>query len=260
MTRARRYVVIGLVAVLLAAFVPPSAGHVASAQHASQQGDGAALAGVTLVSRDDSGLRERRGARRTSGEADTATDDAPATANLSVAHVSQVTQGESTRIPVTLGTASAATISVGGPRYNYQVNATLRDGNGDGRVGVVFSTEAAGRTAPTLRAADDADGVTRAGRETPLDGMIDASDYRVTLVRGPDPDREPVDRGTLVVHDGAGGRDHTDRGDGGQPTPAPPDRVAAQPTTVPLDAAGTLSVGIGLSILALGVLLESRRA
>ncbi len=177
--------------------------------------------------------------------------------SLSVAHVTQGTVGETVRMAVRLGNASVATVTVGGPEFNYEVTGMVRDGNGDGRVDVRFDTTAAGRDAPTLGVANASDEVTPVGKETALDGALDPADYDVTVTRGTDADAPPADVGTLVVHDSAWEPTAT------EPEPERPRAVG--PTSdgvvasIPLDAAGTIAIGLGLALLSLRILFVSRR-
>ncbi|WP_367175279.1 BGTF surface domain-containing protein [Haloarcula rubripromontorii] len=118
--------------------------------------------------------------------------------------VSNVQQGDTGRIPIVLTTADAATISIGSPASNYEINATLRDGNGDDRVSLLFDTTAAGHDDPTLETAADADAVAvESGSEVALDSQLAATDYDLSLYRGTDATGQPDAIGTLVVTDGA---------------------------------------------------------
>ncbi|EMA05563.1 hypothetical protein C437_12955 [Haloarcula vallismortis ATCC 29715] len=116
--------------------------------------------------------------------------------------VSRVTQGDTGRIPIVLATADAATVSIGSPDTNYEINATVRDGNGDSRVVLLFDTTAAGHDEPTLETAADADAVTVAsGSEVALDSQLAAANYDLSLFRGTEAAGQPDDIGTLVVID-----------------------------------------------------------
>lgn len=174
--------------------------------------------------------------------------------SLSVARLSEGPLGETVRIPVALGNASAATLTVGGPAFNYEVAATLRDGNGDGRVDVLFHTANAGRHSRTLAPADAADSVTSVGEETTLRGALDPADYAVSVARGTDPDAPPADEGTVVVYDSEW-----------RPTPTDVQSQRIREASggllasAPLDAVGTISIGSGLALLALRVLFVARR-
>lgn len=174
--------------------------------------------------------------------------------SLSVARLSEGPLGEAIRIPVALGNASAATLTVGGPAFNYEVAATLRDGNGDGRVDVLFRTAGAGRHSRTLVPVDVADSVTPVGEETTLRRALDPAGYAASVARGTNPDAPPADEGTVVVYDSEW-----------RPTPTDVQsrriREASDGllASAPLDAVGTISIGAGLALLALRVLFVARR-
>lgn len=94
-------------------------------------------------------------------------------------------QGDVTTVNITLGPLETATVSLGGPENGYQINATVRDGDGDGTVGLRFDTAAAGRSGETLRAADGDDSVVPVpGSEVQRDTYIDAGDYDLRLYDG----------------------------------------------------------------------------
>ena len=110
-------------------------------------------------------------------------------------------QGETAAINVTL--ADAATVSLGGPETGYQINATVSDGDGDGRVTLLFDTAAAGRSGTTLTTADPADTVTVvSGSEVDRDTYIDAASYDLRLYRGDDVDGQAVDIGVVDLRSG----------------------------------------------------------
>lgn len=180
-----------------------------------------------------------------------------ASTSLSVATFSQGSLGEAVVIPVSVGNASAVTLTVGGPSFNYVVNATLRDGDGDRQVDVAFHTGAAGQDDRTITPLDGADSATTVGRETVLEDALEPAEYDVVVSRGTDPGGPPDDEGTLVVHDSAWRTVDADR-------TAPPGQIgrSADETLggqVPLDGAGTIAVGFGLALLSLRVLYVTRR-
>lgn len=179
-----------------------------------------------------------------------------------VANHTQVTQGEQARIAVSTGSGSAVTLTVGGPTYNYVVAATLRDGDGDGRVDVVFDSAAAGHDEPTLSAADEDDEVTARGDETALEGWLEAADYPVSVSPDADADADPVDDGTLVVNEPDVGETASDGVTG---PVGPPGRVGADSEgagasiAASPEAAGAILVGVGLSLIALRLLFDAGR-
>ncbi|MFC7020136.1 MULTISPECIES: BGTF surface domain-containing protein [Haloarcula] len=109
-------------------------------------------------------------------------------------------QGETARIAISLRSAEAATVSIGGPESGYEINGTVRDGDGDGRVTLVFDTAAAGHDGTTLSTAGTADTVTvEPGSEVALDTRLEAGDYDLSLARGTAIGADVDDIGTLVV-------------------------------------------------------------
>ncbi|WP_423999595.1 BGTF surface domain-containing protein [Haloarcula salina] len=111
-------------------------------------------------------------------------------------------QSATAELPVVLADADAASLSIGSPDSNYEINATVRDGDGDGRVVVRFDATSAGREGATLSTASDADAVSvQPGSEVALDGRLDPGNYDLTLYRGSEIDGEPDEIGTLVVTD-----------------------------------------------------------
>ncbi|KAA9396208.1 hypothetical protein Har1130_15245 [Haloarcula sp. CBA1130] len=116
--------------------------------------------------------------------------------------VSQIKQGDTGRIPIVLATADAATVSIGSPDTNYEINATVRDGNGDSRVVLLFDTTAAGHDEPTLETAADADAVAvESGSEVALDSQLAAANYDMSLFRGTETAGQPDAIETLVIVD-----------------------------------------------------------
>lgn len=107
--------------------------------------------------------------------------------------------GESVDIPIGVGDGGSATIAIGGDETVYGVNATVRDGDGDGRVVLLFATDHAGTDRPTLEAASAADNVTITDPEPSLDGPLPETHYDVSLYGGTDTADGPVDVGTLSV-------------------------------------------------------------
>ncbi|WP_373567973.1 BGTF surface domain-containing protein [Haloarcula sp. H-GB4] len=118
--------------------------------------------------------------------------------------VVQGRQGETARIQIALATADAATISIGSPEVNYEINATVRDGNDDDRVALLFDTTAAGHDEPTLETAADADAVSvESGSEVALDSQLDVGTYELSLYRGTEvAERQPDTVGSLRITDG----------------------------------------------------------
>jgi hypothetical protein len=110
--------------------------------------------------------------------------------------VVETVRGRRVRLPLSLGDAERATLSVGGPAGSYALDVVVRDGNHDGRVTLAFDTGNASRADRAVRATGDADSATV--RHAP-DGeahALDAGEYPLALYRGTDTDRLA---GLLVV-------------------------------------------------------------
>jgi len=117
--------------------------------------------------------------------------------------MTRIRQGDTGRIPISLATADAATVSIGSPATNYEINATVRDGSGDDRVVLLFDTTAAGHDEPTLQTAADADAVAvESGSEVALDSQLAAGSYDLSLFRGTEAADQPEAVGTLTVTEG----------------------------------------------------------
>lgn len=150
--------------------------------------------------------------------------------------VVQVANGSVARIRLRLGEADAALLTVGSPSATYAVEATVRDGDGDGAVVVLFDTAAAGN-GTALSAAADGD---RVGVRDER-GRFVATDYRLAL-HPPGNDSTEVATGLLVVTQGGGGTPLlTDTPDGGGPAT--------------LGSAVALVAGIAVAVLGLGMVL-----
>jgi len=166
-------------------------------------------------------------------------------------------QGETARIHVVLATADAATISIGSPEINYEINATVRDGNGDARVALLFDTTAAGHDEPTLETAADADAVAvESGSEVALDSQLDAGTYDLSLYRGTEMDGRPDTVGTLLITDG--NTTSTDASSDGVDSVTGETSAPQQSQAGDLGiSAGALAVGGILAIVGVGICLRS---
>jgi len=109
-------------------------------------------------------------------------------------------QDETAKISVAVGDADAATLSVGDEAdVNYQINATARDENGDGRVVFVLDPPAASdESVPTVTVRDDGDSVS-IQRESDVDEPLSPTEYDLTLFRGESADGNPDDIGALAL-------------------------------------------------------------
>lgn len=139
------------------------------------------------------------------------TSEPPSGERAAIQSMTAVEYAGTARIAVGFGDAEALTVSIGGPEVNYVVDATVRDGNGDGRATLLFNTTAAGTDRRTLAVADGADELSvhegsetrfdyRSAREAARDSL-DPGDYPLALHRGTKAD-DPIGTGTLVILDG----------------------------------------------------------
>jgi len=169
----------------------------------------------------------------------------------------RVKQGNTGRIPIVLATADAATVSIGSPDTNYEINATVRDGNGDDRVVLLFDTTAAGHDEPTLETAADADAVAvESGSEVALDSQLAAANYDLSLFRGTEAADQPDVIGTLVVTDGT--TTSADASSNGDNSVTGESSVARQPQDSVLGVgAGALAVGGVLAVAGVGLCLRT---
>lgn len=150
-------------------------------------------------------------------------------------------QGETGQISVALGTAETATVSIGGPENGYEINATVRDGTGDGTVTLLFDTATAGRSGTTLTTAKRGDTVSVVtGSEVDRDTPIDADDYDLTLYRGDSVAGDPADIGTLVV---SAGEESVSTEGSEQITTGPATTQQSQLGPVALLGGGILAIG-----------------
>jgi len=114
-----------------------------------------------------------------------------------VSPVVTVRQDQSTAIFVSVGTRDRAALMIGGEDENYRLNATLVDGDGDGRVAATFDAEAAGSDAATLTATDDRVVI---HSETTLETAITPTEYDMNLYRSSNYS-EMIAVGTVSVRD-----------------------------------------------------------
>ena len=108
--------------------------------------------------------------------------------------------GGVTAVPVTFdGTDTDEAVVVVGNETdsNYELEAVVSDGDGDGEAILYVDTSLAGRGGDTV-STSGGDGV-RVESETSLDDTLDPASYDVTLYAGGDRTGTPADVGTLVV-------------------------------------------------------------
>jgi len=153
-------------------------------------------------------------------------------------------RGENATIPVRLGDADATTITIGDAPDGYRVNATVIDGDGDGRVALSFRTASAGTDRPTLATASADDSVTIREPEPALDGPLPASEYDVRLYRGHQAIGSPAGIGTLSVGDGSDG-----------PQTAVLEDSRSGDDGVDLGGVGALAAGAVFAVVGVGLLL-----
>ncbi|WP_137283230.1 BGTF surface domain-containing protein [Halorussus salinisoli] len=168
------------------------------------------------------------------------------------AHSVETRLGETARIELRTDEAKTATVTIGEFDHNYTLSATVRDGDGDERVVLLFDTTAAqsGGETPTLTAADPADGVTVTAER----GSLSAAEYDVLAYVGPevelgaDLDGSPkryrlLDAGGLIVTEA-----------GTTPTLAVTDDPA-DGSGPPLSAVGALGLASLLAIVGVALLV-----
>ncbi|WP_226012250.1 BGTF surface domain-containing protein [Halomicrobium salinisoli] len=179
--------------------------------------------------------------------------------------VVQVEAGDVARVPVSLGDADAATLSIGSDDLNYRTNATVRDGNGDGLVIVTVDTGAAGVDGQTLSTADDADELTVTAAEPDLDEPIDPASYDLALFRGEAGDGSPDDLGAMVLAESSsetatpGDDPSTADGESTETTAALDDATPAGDGGVDLGGVGALATGGLLAVGAVALLFGVTR-
>jgi|GEM_PF-1455502 len=110
-----------------------------------------------------------------------------------------VRQDRSTEILVSVGDQNRAALRIGNEDEGYRLDATLVDGDGDGRVVAVFDAGAAGTGESTLVAAGGDDRVSIDSETTP-ENAIEPDEYDMGLYR-PDDDGDVIAVGTLSVRE-----------------------------------------------------------
>lgn len=101
-------------------------------------------------------------------------------------------------IPISFDDTDSAVVVVGNEsESNYELEALVRDGDGDGEAVLYVDTSIAGRGDDPL-STSGGDSV-RVDAETSLDSMLDPADYDVSLYAGDERSGDPVDVGSLVV-------------------------------------------------------------
>lgn len=99
-----------------------------------------------------------------------------------LASVVQVTQGETARIPMAFGERDALTFVVDGEEdVDYRLDATVRDGDGDGRATLLLNTSAAGDPPRTLTTVGNSDTVELIEPEPLRSVPLNATEYHMYL-------------------------------------------------------------------------------
>ncbi|MBB6646728.1 BGTF surface domain-containing protein [Halobellus ruber] len=159
--------------------------------------------------------------------------------------------GGVTAVPVTFdgGDTDRAVVVVGdAAEVNYELEAVVTDGDGDGEAILYVDTSLAGRGGDTV-STSGGDSVTIRS-ETPLEGTLDPATYDVALYAGGEGTDAPADVGSLVVQAAATPTVATDA-----PTNEPADAGGDGPGSVAVGALVSGAFLLGGAVLA-AVLLE----
>ncbi|MFB6155045.1 MAG: BGTF surface domain-containing protein [Haloferacaceae archaeon] len=119
-----------------------------------------------------------------------------------------VTQGGVARIELTFEPENA-TLTIGGPTVSYALNLSVRDGDDDDRVVVLFATDAIGHGDAAVTTLDDDDSVSVIDERVDGDrAVLDEGEYPIQRSNGPlstTPDENAttfvVEHGTFLVRD-----------------------------------------------------------
>lgn len=130
----------------------------------------------------------------------TPTENAPPVA-LNGSAVSAV-RGEVAAVELAFNGADAAVVTIGDEEsVNYELQAVVRDADGDGTAVLYFDTALAGREGNPVSVSAGDEVTLRS--ETDLGSMLAAGSYEVTLHAGEDTDGDPTTLGTLLVQESA---------------------------------------------------------
>jgi PGF-CTERM protein len=165
-------------------------------------------------------------------------------------------QGETATINLSLSGLDGITVLVGGGQAAYELNATVTDGSGDGRVVLLFDTSKAGSgDGAALTTKADADSLT-VKNGTKLDGSLGTGMYGITVYNGTSENVSAIAHGGLNVQ-GDGTTDGTTTTDDGS---ADETTTTIGDTTTMTERDGQPGFGVGLAVAALtGVALLVRR-
>lgn len=131
--------------------------------------------------------------------------------------VVRLPEGGTADFAVRFDDSDEMTLTVSGGNVSYDLQATLRDGNGDGRVPLTFDGASAGGEGVTLTARDAADSATVTS-EADLDGPLPPGEYDLRLRSGAGASDPDVAVGTLVVERATGNGTATGPGEPSLPT------------------------------------------
>jgi len=192
---------------------------------------------------------------QTASDTDRATTTYPADEAGFADSIVQVRQGKTVEISVAVGDRQRYRLTVGDQSVNYVLNATLVDGNDDGRVVAVFDTAAAGTDTPTLEPAADGDRITIESEST-LPDSLDPSEYDLALSTT---DGEVFDIGTLVVMNGQTATQTPATGNRSATPTAPLDDTTPAHGGIDLSGVGALGAGLLLGVVGIALLLGLRQ-
>ena len=163
----------------------------------------------------------------------TPTETAQATAPVAFGeNIFVVDAGGVAAIPLTFDERDEAVVVLGNEtKSNYELEALVRDEDGDGQAVLYVDTSLAGRGGETL-STSGGDSV-QVRSETSLDSMLDPATYDVSLYAGGERTAQPADVGSLVVQAAD------------TPTTTAADTADASHATQTPGATGTTGTGFG---------------
>ena len=163
----------------------------------------------------------------------TPTQTAQATAPVAFGeNIFVVDAGGVAAIPLTFDERDEAVVVLGNEtKSNYELEALVRDEDGDGQAVLYVDTSLAGRGGETLSTSGGDSVEVRS--ETSLDSMLDPATYDVSLYAGGERTARPADVGSLVVQAAD------------TPTTSAADTADAAPATQTPAATGTTGTGFG---------------
>ncbi|WP_227355457.1 DUF7827 domain-containing protein [Haladaptatus salinisoli] len=169
-----------------------------------------------------------------------------------------VKRGGTAPINLSLSGLDGVTVRIGGGQATCKLNATVTDGNGDGRIVLFFDTSKAGSgDGAALSMKADADSLT-VKNETKLDGNLGGGMYGITVYNGTGENVSAIAHGGLNVQ-GDGTSDGTTTTDDGSSDETTTTTTPGDATTT-TQSDGQPGFGLGVALVALaGVALLARR-